>query len=219
MKYDHSPQKKKKKKKKKKSDRFLAQIYWVARISNNRVYSFQYWCKTSNTLKCGIFIRIQYCSSYISFVHTKSRMYIMFGSVCYVIKGTQMSRPLALVSPCFRQNVNVTCKIRSFLCSLNNFLLKNVFFSFFGNQISKWRSFEKRVIFDLPFTFLVTREITQKFLQHISHLHTYTYFAHPIDFFFAFPILQKLRIYHVWVLFRVTPGVESCSHHFGTINK
>ena len=38
--------------------------------------------------------------------------------------------------------------------------------------------------------FLVTREKTQKFLQHISHLHTYTYFAHPIDFF-AFPILQK----------------------------
>ena len=31
--------------------------------------------------------------------------------------------------------------------------------------------------------FLVTREKLQKFLQHISHSHTYMYFAHPIDFF------------------------------------
>ena len=38
--------------------------------------------------------------------------------------------------------------------------------------------------------FLVTREKLQKFLQHISHSHTHTYFAHPIDFF-ALPILKK----------------------------
>ena len=44
------------------------------------------------------------------------------------------------------------------------------------------------------------------------------YFAHPIDFF-AFPILQKLRIYHVWFLFGVTPGVDSFSRHFGATNK
>ena len=31
--------------------------------------------------------------------------------------------------------------------------------------------------------FLVTREKLQKILQHISHSHTYTYFAHLIDFF------------------------------------
>ena len=31
--------------------------------------------------------------------------------------------------------------------------------------------------------FLVTREKLQKFLQHISQTHTYTYFAYPIDFF------------------------------------
>ena len=30
----------------------------------------------------------------------------------------------------------------------------------------------------------------QKFLQHISHSHAYTYFADPIDFF-ALPILKK----------------------------
>ena len=38
--------------------------------------------------------------------------------------------------------------------------------------------------------FLVTREKLQKFLQHISHTHTHTYFAHPIDFF-ALPILKR----------------------------
>ena len=65
----------------------------------------------------------------------------------------------------------------SFLCSFDNFLLKNVI-SFFGNRISKWGSFEKKkAIFDLLSHFLVTREKTQKFFQHISHigLHTYMY--------------------------------------------
>ena len=37
-----------------------------------------------------------------------------------------MGSLLALVSPCFRENVNVTCKIVTFLYSLDNCLLKNV---------------------------------------------------------------------------------------------
>ena len=90
---------------------------------------------------------------------------------------------LVLVFPCLRENVVATCKIEFFLCSLNNLLQKNVIFLFFGNQISKWRSFEKRAIFfDLLFTFFSHQGKLQKFLQHISHSHTYTYFAHPIDF-------------------------------------
>ena len=60
---------------------------------------------------------------------------------------------LVLVSPCYRENVVATCKIGSFSCSLDNLLPKNVIVLFFGNQISKWRSFEKRAIFDLLFTF------------------------------------------------------------------
>ena len=44
------------------------------------------------------------------------------------------------------------------------------------------------------------------------------YFAHTIDFF-ALPILNKIRIYQVWFLFGVIPGVDSFLHHFGTINK
>ena len=75
---------------------------------------------------------------------------------------------LVLVSPCVRENVVVTCKIGSFLCSLDNLLQKNVIVFFFGNQISKWRLFAKRAIFDLLFTFLVTREVTKIPSVHIS---------------------------------------------------
>ena len=63
------------------------------------------------------------------------------------VKDREMGPLLALVSPCFRENVIVTCKIVSFLCSLDNFLPKNVIVFFFGNQISKWRSFEKKGYF------------------------------------------------------------------------
>ena len=44
---------------------------------------------------------------------------------------------LVIVSPCFRENVVVTCKIGSFLSSLGNLLEENVIVFFFGNQISK----------------------------------------------------------------------------------
>ena len=99
------------------------------------------------------------------------------------IKGVEWVHGLFLFPLIFWENVVTTCKIRPFLCSLDNLLRKYVIvLKFFGNQISKWHSFEKRAIFDLLFTFLVTREKLQKFLQHISHSHTYTYFAHPIDF-------------------------------------
>ena len=90
---------------------------------------------------------------------------------------------LVLVSPCFRESVVATCKIGSFLCSLDNLLQKNVIVLFFENQIWKWRSFEKWLFLTYFSHFLVTREKLQKFLQHISHSYTYTYFAHPIDLF------------------------------------
>ena len=92
-----------------------------------------------------------------------------------------MGPSFVLVSPCFREYVVATCKIGSFLCSLDNLLPKNVIVLFFGNQISKWRSFEKRAILTYFSHFLVTREKLQK--QHIFHSHTYRYFAHRIDFF------------------------------------
>ena len=122
----------------------------------------------------------------------------------FLVKGCGMGPWLVLVSPCFRENVVATCKIGSFLCSLDHLLQKNVIVLFFGNQISKWRSFEKRAILTYFSHFLVTREKLQKFLRHISQTHMYTYFAHPIDFF-ALPILKKIQIYQVRFLF----GMES----------
>ena len=119
----------------------------------------------------------------------RTKFYISNCETPSPLKGCGMGPWLVLVSPCFRENIVVTCKIGSFLCNLDNLLQKNVivfffFFFFFWNQISKWRSFEKRAIFDLLFTFLVTREKLRKFLQHISH-------SHPRLFYFAFPSLKK----------------------------
>ena len=76
-----------------------------------------------------------------------------YARITLKLKGRGMGPWLVLVSPCFRENVVVTCKSGSFLCSLDDLLQKNVIVLFFGNQISKWRSFEKRAIFDLLFTF------------------------------------------------------------------
>ena len=64
----------------------------------------------------------------------------------FCIKGCGMGPWLVLVSPCFRENVVATCKMGSFLCSLDHLLQKNVIL-FCGNQILKWRSFEKKGYF------------------------------------------------------------------------
>ena len=117
----------------------------------------------------------------------------------------------------YRENVVVTCKIGSFLCSLENLLQKNVIVFFFGNQISKWRSFEKRAIFDLLFTFFSHQGKVMKIPIYLTHIHTCILLT--LLTFFALPILKKIRIYQVWFLFGMSPGVDSYSRHFGTINK
>ena len=79
---------------------------------------------------------------------------------------------------------------------------------------------EKRAIFDLLFTFLSYQgKYKNSFSTYLTHIQTYMYFAHLIDFF-ALPILKKkIRIYQVWFLFGLRPGLDSYSRHFGTINK
>ena len=77
-----------------------------------------------------------------------------------------------------------------------------LFFFFFE---IKFQKFENKGYCNLFFTFLVTKEKTQKFLQHISHLHTYTYFAHPIDFSLSYQFCKKYEfVMHafslVWLL-------------------
>ena len=127
---------------------------------------------------------------------------------------------LVLVSPCFRENVVATCKIGSVLCSLDNLLQKNVIVLFFGNQISKWRSFEKGAIFDLLFTIFSHQGKLQKIPSaHISLTYIHTRILLTLLTFFALPILKKIQIYQIRFLFGMSPGVDSYSCHFGTINK
>ena len=102
---------------------------------------------------------------------------------CQIFKGCGMGPWLVLVSPCFRENVVATCKIGSFLYSLDNILQKNVIVSFLEIKFQHGAHLKKGLFLTYFSYFLVTREKLQKFLQHISHSHTYTYFAHPIDFF------------------------------------
>ena len=127
---------------------------------------------------------------------------------------------LVLVSPCFRENIVATCKIGSFLCSLDNLPQKNVIVLFFKNQISKWRSFEKRTIFDLLFTFSSHQgKVTKIPSAHISNTYIHTRILLTLLTFFALPIMNKIRIYQVRFLFGMSPGVDSYSRHFRTVNK
>ena len=97
------------------------------------------------------------------------------------LKVGDMGPLLVLVSPCFRENVVVTCKIESFLCSLHNLLQKKLcFFVLFCFCFCFCfcfflKSDFKRAIFDLLFTFFSR----QRKVTYISSAH----FVHPIDFF------------------------------------
>ena len=106
-------------------------------------------------------------------------------------KGCGMGPWLVLVSPCFRENVVATCKIGPFLCSLDNLLQKNVIVFFFGNQMSKWRSFEKRAIIDLLFTFFRQQgKVTKIPSAHISLTHIHV-FCSPYWLFLPYQFWKK----------------------------
>ena len=125
--------------------------------------------------------------------------------VMLTIKGCGMGPRLVLVSPCFGENVVATCKFGPFLCSLDNLLQKNVIVTFFGNQIWKWRSFEKRAIFDLLFTFFSHQGKVAKIpLAHIS-LTYIRVFCSPYWLFLPYQFWKKYEFIRygfslVWVL-------------------
>ena len=120
-----------------------------------------------------------------------------------------------LVFPCFRENVVVTCKIGSFLCSVDNLLLKNVIKE---NKFQNGAHLKKGLFLTYFSHFLVTREsYKNSYSIYLTHIHACILL--DLFTFFALPILKKIRIYQVWFLFGMSPGVDSYSHHFGTINK
>ena len=125
---------------------------------------------------------------------------------------------LVLVSPCFRENVVAHAKLGLFCVVSIIYFRKNVIVLFLEIKFQNGAHFKKGLFLTYFSHFLVSREKLQKFLQHIPHSHTYTYFAHPIDFF-ALPILKKIQIYQIQFLFGMNSGVDSYSRHFGTINK
>ena len=101
---------------------------------------------------------------------------IVVSFVLIQFKGCGMGPWLLLVFPCFRKNVVATCKIGSFLCSLDNLLQKNVIVLFIGNQISQWRSFEKMAFFDLLFTFSCHQgKVTKIPSAHISNTYIHVF--------------------------------------------
>ena len=56
--------------------------------------------------------------------------------------------------------------------------------------------------------------------MYLTHIHTCTCILLTLLTFFALPILEKKKgIYRLWFLFGTSPGVDSYSRHFGTINK
>ena len=108
-----------------------------------------------------------------------------------------------------------------FLCSLDNLLQKNVIVFFFENQLSKWRSFEKRAIFDLFSTFFSHQGKVAKIpTAHISLTYIHV-FCSPYWLFLPYQFWKKKKIpiYQVRFLSDMSPGVDSYSRHFGTINK
>ena len=78
-------------------------------------------------------------------------------------------------------------------------------------QISKWDHL-KKVLFLTYFSLCL-------FTRDKNSLTTYTYFAHPIDYFSLPNFAKKIQIHHVWFLLGMTPDVDSYSRHFGVINK
>ena len=122
-----------------------------------------------------------------------------------------------LFSPCFRENVVVTCKTWSPLHSSDNSPQKNAVVLLFGNQTSKWLSFEKRAIPDPPLTFSSHQgKLQNSPSTHLTHIHTCILLT--LLTVFASPILKKkkkTRIHQVWPLSGMNPGVDSYSE---TIN-
>ena len=114
-----------------------------------------------------------------------------FGQILPLLKGCGMGTLFVLVSPCFRENVAVKCKMGSFLCSLDNLLQKNVIVFSFGNQISKWRSFEKKGYFDLLFTFFSHQgKFTKTPSAHISLTYIHV-FCSPFWLFLPYQFWKK----------------------------
>ena len=132
-----------------------------------------------------------------------------------------MGTMFVLVSPCFRENVVVTCTIGSCLCSLDNLLhKKRNCFLFWKSNFKMALIWKRNVIFDLLFTFFSHQgKVTKIPSEHISLTYIHVFWS-PYWLFLPYQFWKKkVRINQVWFPFGMRPGVDSYSRHFGTINK
>ena len=122
---------------------------------------------------------------------------------------------LVLVSPCFRENVDATCKIWSFCVVKIIYFRKNVivcfFVCFFLIKFQNGAHLKKGLFLTYFLHFVVTREKLQKFLQHISHSHTYTYICSTIDFF-CLTYSHLHRKFEAYILFKYLRNGQNKSH-------
>ena len=88
---------------------------------------------------------------------------------------------LFLFPPCLRENVIVTCKIRSFLCSVDILLQKNVIVFFFGNSNFKMALIWKTGYFWPAFYIFNSPGKSDKtsFSTYLTHIHTFFFFCSP----------------------------------------
>ena len=134
------------------------------------------------------------------------------------LKGCGMGTLFVLVSPCFKENVLITCKIVFFVCSLDNLLQKNVIVFFFKITFQNGAYLKKGLFLTYFSHILVARESYKIPSTHISLTYIHI-FCSPYLLVLPYQFWKKIWIYQVWFLFGMSPGVDSYSRHFETINK
>ena len=111
------------------------------------------------------------------------------------LRGVEWVSPLlVLVSNCFRENVVVTCKIGSFLCSLDNLLQKNVLVFFFLEiKFQNGAPLKKKRLFLTYFShfYLPGESYKNSFSTYLTRIHTCILLI--LLTFFALPILKNKK--------------------------
>ena len=112
---------------------------------------------------------------------------------------------LVLVSPCFRENVVATCKVGSFLCSLDNLLQKNVIVLFFEIRFQNGAHLKKGLFLTYFSQFFSHQgKVTKIPSAHISPTYIHI-FCSPYWLFLPYQLWKKYKFIRygfslVWVL-------------------
>ena len=106
-------------------ERYLKVVVRVPLVPGQLYYYF-FKMETSISQCCGIRLLNYDRAIYTPLISGLLDLSDPDDAFAFILKGCGMGPWLVLVAPCFRENVVATCKIGSFLCSLDNLLQKNV---------------------------------------------------------------------------------------------